>query len=137
MVKKRDPSFEKNISTALAALAADSNLSLNRVSNEYGISRHTLGRRRNNGLSRHQAHEPRQLLSIKQEGELIKWISQLVAVGKPPTHAVIQQMAGYVAVQNGHSTHIGKRWILRFQKRHPECFRKRAARKDSDNIEDS
>ena len=67
-----DTPFEHRLTCALDALSTDPSLTLARAAKHYGVSRRTLGRRRDDGLSRQQAHEGRQVLSNLQEEELVQ-----------------------------------------------------------------
>jgi Tc5 transposase DNA-binding domain len=73
-------------------------------------------------------------LSFVQEEELAKWILQLKATGNAPSHHAIRQMASYVSSKNGQIPRIGKRWLERFWKRHPNVHSKRAIRMDHERV---
>jgi hypothetical protein len=53
----------------------------------YGVSRRTLVRRVDGGLSRSRSHAHQQTLSPTQEDSLIQWILDLESQGYAPTYA--------------------------------------------------
>lgn len=79
--------------------------------------------------TRVQSHEHQQLLSEAEELELVRWITQLIAIGYAPGFFFVKEMAEELGRQRVRSINdsgielvsyplIGKKWITRFLKRH-------------------
>ena len=85
--------------------------------------------RRVNGVPpRNKAHEKEQFLTNSEEQELVRWITQLMAIGYSPRHATVRDMAQWI-----HDCHIptsilgginlntvGQQWLPRFLYHHSE-----------------
>ena len=78
--------------------------------------------------SRSHAHESMQILSNPEETTLVRWITYLTSTGFPASPALAIQMAEEIrnnqyrlpkASPPSHRS-IGKSWLDRFRKRHPE-----------------
>jgi hypothetical protein len=76
-----DSPFETKIAEALEELDSSSKPSLRAVEKKYGVSRRTLQRRLNGGVSKQIARCSQQLLSVEQEELLISWILILETEG--------------------------------------------------------
>ena len=99
----------------------------------FGVNKDTLGRRRNCLLSRQQAHENEQSLSPKEEQLLLAWIQAEDLAGAPPTYARIRAMANKMYQHQTappRTLNIGKNWIDKFKKRHPELENRKVRRID-------
>jgi len=99
----------------------------------FGVNKDTLGRRRNGLLSRQQAHENEQSLSPKEEQLLLAWIQAEDLAGAPPTYARIRAMANKMYQHQTappRTLNIGKNWIDKFKKRHPELENRKVRRID-------
>ena len=59
----------------------------------FKVSHVTLGRGMNGGKSVAESCETQQLLSIAEQSALAEWIRQMTAVGHPPTHSLIGDVA--------------------------------------------
>src|SRR3982074_2907219 len=57
-----------------------------------GVSKDTVTRRVNGGLSRSQACQQQQKLSYAQENVLLKWIKELTISGYSPGHRLLKEM---------------------------------------------
>lgn len=88
-----DSPFESKIAAALEELADPSKPSLRAVEKKYGVSRRTLQRRHNGGISKQEARCSQQLLSAEQEKLLVSWILMLETKGHAPTHNTVREMA--------------------------------------------
>ena len=80
----------------------------------------TLSRRLKGRVSRRIARQPQQLLSEIQEQLLVQWILDLEAQGHAPSFTAVRDLAGVVSRDSGGPNNVGKNWISRFLKRHPE-----------------
>jgi hypothetical protein len=78
-----------------------------------------------------QSHGHQQVLSEAEEHELVQWITQLTAIGYAPGFSLIREMVEELHRQCVRSinnddmervayTPIGKKWITRFFKHHPQ-----------------
>jgi 4-hydroxybenzoate polyprenyltransferase len=99
--------------------------SICRVAKEWAIPKTTLLRRLDGSQPRKEAFQHLQLLSKAHEERLAKWILTQEAIGLPPTHAQIKELAQRVLNVSGNTTTIGKRWMARFLARHPALGTKR------------
>jgi hypothetical protein len=100
---------------------------------QLGLSKTTVTRRFNGGLTRTQARQTQQLLSPAQEDVLYKWIKQLTISGYSPGHKLLKEIAEEVRANRSRSLDdaslepltpqpylpLGQDWVPRFIKRHP------------------
>ena len=98
-----------------------------------GISKDTVTRRANGGLTRSQARQQQQKLSYAQERTLLKWIKDLTISGYSPGHRLLKEIAEELrtrrtynlddpslhALQLPPQYNLGRDWVPRFIKRHP------------------
>lgn len=122
VAKASKKSSEDQIQRALEFLdsqdpdgAGDTNISLNRVSRKFSVSYATLRRRWLGGKSRKDAHIAQLLLTPTQEDTLVQWIVDMGRRGVPLAYRGIREKASYISGQP-----VGKTWVYRFAKRHPE-----------------
>jgi hypothetical protein len=87
----------------------------------------------NGTRTRQQAREKSQKLSPEEEKHLLAWIQTEDLAGASPTDARIRAMANMI-YQNQtdprRTLSIGKNWIIKFRKRHPELENRRLCRID-------
>lgn len=57
---------------------------------------------------------------------MAEWVRNQVAIGLPPTHSQIKELAQRILQGRGDPTTIGKRWLTRFITRHPFLKTQRA-----------
>jgi hypothetical protein len=62
------------------------------------------------------ANETTQKLTSEQEKCLVEWIKELETQGKAPSYTMVREMACKIIDSNT----LGKHWVERFIKRHPE-----------------
>ena len=98
----------------------------------HGVPYTTLRGRLSGKLPKSTAQVNRQRLSIVQEERLTQWILLQSALGCPPTHRQIRQMAQGVCVARGDFDTIGRRWCTRFFRRNPVL--KTIRKKGTDSI---
>jgi predicted transcriptional regulator len=58
-----------------------------------GLTKTTVTKRLNGGLTRAEARQKQQLLSKNQEKTLLKWIKELTASGYAPSHRILCEVA--------------------------------------------
>ena len=113
---------EKAIQKSIDGIKDRMYRSLNQAAQELGVSKGTLHRRLNGGMSRSEAQEKNQLLTAQEEKALATWISTSTAVGNPVQHKFVHEMAeklikrrvpyGQIVPQ------IGPTWVSSFLRRH-------------------
>jgi DDE superfamily endonuclease/Tc5 transposase DNA-binding domain len=129
------------IQEAKDALDSHQFVSRRAAARHFDVDRDTLRRRKNGTLSRQQAHEKEQNLSSEEEQFLLAWIQAEDLAGASPTYARIRAMANIMyqhQVTPPRTLSIGKNWINKFKKRHPELENRRVRRIDiqrKDSIE--
>ena len=130
---RRHKAAEKEalIQQALNGLANGTYNSAHYAATKLNIPRSTLYDRQR-GLNSHaQAHESEQNLSLPEERELVKWVTQLTIVGYPASHGLVHEMAEVIrkrrvaSINDSSIEHVsykplGKKWTYRFLLRHPE-----------------
>ncbi|RYC54047.1 hypothetical protein CHU98_g12162 [Xylaria longipes] len=105
-----------------AAIAAVRNGQLQKTAAKtYGVSRATLSRRFQGGLSREQAHETDRLLSPEVEAQIVDWIHHSESAGRRPYRWEIVQFAECILKGQGRSHAFGSHWVHRFISRHPSA----------------
>ncbi len=132
-----DPQFELRVNEALIELNGPSNPSIRAVEKKYGVSKSTLLRRLDGGVSRRIARNAQQLLTIEQEQSLITWILTLESEGHAPTHGTVREMASQIARISGGPQTLGKRWIQRFFARNSELHSKLGKKIDHQRIDNA
>ena len=101
------------------------------ASKHFKVSYSTLYRRMQGGLSVSESREPQQILSAAEEAAIVNWICHSGAMGFPPTHSLIREIADELRKRRLFNINdqniqlvtyepIGQEWVLRFLKRHPE-----------------
>ena len=123
---------EEDVQRALDAVA--NGMSRLKASQEHGVPRSTIRNRINGHISRIEAHEPQQRLSLVQEQRLTDWILTQEALGLSPTHAQIRQFAGRVLDARGDAKPLGKQQMDGFKRRNPILVTKRQFRIDSARV---
>ena len=118
---------ESVIDEAILAIKAKRYKSVRAAAHAFSIPRSTLRYRMAGRTSRSHAHETTQILSSAEEKTLLKWITQLTCTGYPASPALAIQMAETIRSQRYQLSKgprpqrpIGKNWLDRFRKRHPE-----------------
>jgi hypothetical protein len=102
---------ESVVREALSDLTASRITSLRAAEAAYGVSRRTLARRVDGGLSRSKSHAHQQALSPTQEDSLVQWILDLERQGCAPTYTETREMARQISVFSKGPNFIGQKWI--------------------------
>jgi Tc5 transposase DNA-binding domain/helix-turn-helix, Psq domain len=129
------------IQEAIDALKSHQFTSCRAAARHFDVSEATLRRGVNGQLSRRQAHEKDQTLSPEEEQLLLAWIQAEDLVSSPPTYAKVRAMANKMYQHQTtppRTLNIGKNWINKFKKRHPELENRPVRRIDiqrKDSIE--
>jgi Tc5 transposase DNA-binding domain/helix-turn-helix, Psq domain len=110
---------EDAMQAAIDALWAGEAASIRAAATLFGLNRGTLARRINGAPTRTQARQSQYLLSEVQEGDLLKWILEMEAIGHAISHAQIREMAGLFSAHSGGPPSVGSHWVQRFIQRHP------------------
>jgi transposase len=132
---------ESAIQAASDALDSRQFTSRRAAARHFGANRDTVGNRMKGMLSRQQAHAKAQKLSPEEEQFLLSWIQTEDLAGTSPTYARIRAMANLMYQHQttpSRTLSIGKNWITKFRKRHPELENRRVRRIDiqrKDSIE--
>jgi len=92
----------------------------------WNIPPSTLYGRLHGSLPRSVAHQDEQRLSQPQEAKLADWVRLQQALGLPPTHAQIRELARRILVQRGDTKPLGERWCRAFIARNPVLKTQRA-----------
>jgi hypothetical protein len=83
------------------ALWAGKATSIRAAATLFGLKRATLANRVNGRVTRTQARQSQRLLSEAQEGDLLKWIFEIEAIGHAISHVQIREMAGLFIAHAG------------------------------------
>ena len=97
------------------------------------LSKETIARRVNGGLSRSQARQQQQKLSYAEEKVLLKWIKELTISGYSPGHRLLKEIAEEIRTKRTYDLDdasllslrlppqftLGQDWVPRFIIRHP------------------
>ena len=122
---------EKRIKAALNALKEKEFRTVCSAARHFKVSHATLGRRWAGGKSMAEAREDQQLLTSAEEKALAERIRQMTVTGHPPTQNLIREIAHELrqhrlvginddGIQHVNYAPIGKEWVQRFIKRHPQ-----------------
>lgn len=82
--------LESGITQAITGVQNGEYKSLYKAAQVLGLTRSTLMRRVNGGLSRCQARQQQQKLSYAQENVLLKWVKDLTISGYSPGHRLLK-----------------------------------------------
>ena len=123
---------EDDVQQALNAVA--NGMSVRMAHREYGVTRGIIRGRIDGHLSRSEAQESYQRLSLVQEQCLADWVLTQEALGQNPTHSQIRAFAGRVLAARGDAIPLGKRWMQGFLRRNPVLKTKRQFRINSTRI---
>ena len=100
---------------------------------QLGLSKATVTRRVNGGLSRSQARQQQQKLTYAEEKVLLKWIKELTISGYSPGHRLLKEIAEELRTKRTYDLDnasldslelpprytLGRDWVPRFILRHP------------------
>ncbi len=100
---------------------------------QLSVSKDTVTRRVNGGLSRSQARQKQQKLSYAQENVLLKWVKELTISGYSPGHRLLKEIAEELRTKRTYDLDnasldslelppqykLGRDWVPRFIIRHP------------------
>ena len=110
---------EAGIILALEALQKDPKLSVRQAASIYSVPRTTLQARRDGRTSRRDSIVNSKLLTISEEGAILKYILQLDSQGLPPRYTNVEDMANQLLSERG-GRRVGARWAKNFVHRQPE-----------------
>jgi DDE superfamily endonuclease/Tc5 transposase DNA-binding domain len=138
---------EARLQEAMAAVLAKKHTAAS-ATLAFNISRSTLYDRLNGKPPRNKAHETEQLLSHAEEKELVQWITRLTITGYPPRYDTLREMAEEIRKRRVKNINqdglelvkyddIGKQWVPRFLRRHPELASVRPRSIDAVRIKDT
>ena len=131
VLRELDAFSESTVQEALLAHRNNEYASIRACAHAYRISHQTLLRCMAGHDSRPITHECRQILSNVEERTLVRWLTRLTSTGFPAAPALAIKMAEeirrsrYQPAQSprdppSYRRPIGKSWLDRFRKRHPE-----------------
>jgi hypothetical protein len=109
--------------------------SIRKCAGHFGVNYTTLSRRLRGQQSRRVVAQRRQLLSIDQEERIVQWILELEATGNAVNHAQLQAMVLLICRVSGGPTRLGRHWIYRFIRRHPEIATKIGRKIDHQRVQ--
>ncbi|KFY83625.1 hypothetical protein V500_10026, partial [Pseudogymnoascus sp. VKM F-4518 (FW-2643)] len=96
MVRQKSKSaakIEARVNEAVLGVLSGLYKSSYEAAKQLRVSKDTVTRRVNGGLSRSQARQQQQKLSYEQENVLLKWIKQLTISGYSPGHQLLKEIA--------------------------------------------
>lgn len=119
---KRTTEPEQAMQMALADTRDGNYVGAYQAAKALGVSKSSLLRHLNGGLSKHGAKEKHQRLSKEEEKALANRISTSTATGNPVQHSFIREMEEklrkYNVAQAGQFLPIGDSWVPQFLSRH-------------------
>ena len=121
MPKKFDVS-EDRLQEALAAYHDRDDPKIAAIAREFGVDYQRLKRRVHGGGCRSARQGPNKCLDMPQEQALISWIDLLYRANLPPTPGDVERTANEILERSGSTRRVGKNWVYRFLKRHPNNY---------------
>jgi hypothetical protein len=103
-----------------AILAVGNGMPKAKAAHRFGIPRSTLHDRLSGGSSQKQRDTDQQLLSEEQERLLAQWATVQHGLRCPPSHRTLRMVASKILENGGRPPTLGKHWITKFLRRHPE-----------------
>lgn len=116
---------EQRIAAALQDLESGALSSLRQAAVTYDIDYSTLSRRRRGQQSRVEAHAQEQKLTPELEALLASWLIDAERAGHAFNHAQLRDIVKIIDTAAGGDGTVGKHWIKKFLKRHPEIHTKK------------
>jgi hypothetical protein len=119
-----------------AITACSGGASIRSVATDHDIPFSTLRCRVNRGSQPKGQYEAEcmQKLSKYQEDHLASWITIQERLGLPVSHAQMRDMANRVLTASGQSNTVGRHWLTKFLRRHPDLKTKRNRSMDSSRL---
>ena len=132
---------------AIAAIADGTCKTLYEAAKAFQVPKATLYKRAQGRQPCNKAHEQLQILSLAEEKELVRWITQLTVSGYPPRHATLREMAEEIRKQRVKNLNddsieyitfepIGQQWVQRFLQRFPELETAMSRTIDASRVKD-
>jgi len=121
------------VDEACDALKSGQFTSRRAAARHFGVNPATVGNRKEGMPTRQDAHAYQQKLSPDEEQLLLSWIQTEDLAGSSPTYDRIRAMANSMyqhQITPPRTLNLGKNWIHRFKKRHPELENRRVRRID-------
>src|SRR5437899_1727456 len=126
-----DSGYEERIEAAIRAIRSGKEPNVPAASEAFDVNRRTLYRRlAGTSVSRAAAHEDQQRLTPPEEKAIVKWCFSQDDLGFPPRLDMVKDMAAHLeAKRTGEiPPAVGKNWVSRFLKRHPDLALKFSTR---------
>jgi hypothetical protein len=113
--------YELRLQQALKQLSLDPTLSIPKAAGRYAVAVRTLRDRKNKGRQNPKnAHIHECLLNPAQEQALVKWACFQDDRGIPPRLDLLKDKAQAILQEGKPEKALGKRWMDRFIRRHPD-----------------
>ena len=101
------------------------------VAQKYGIPQQTISDRLNGKTAMADQVQPHRLLSKNQETKLVFWILRQESLGYAPSHTQIRACVEALMEQQNKKQKIGRNWVTKFIRRHPEIKTKPGRRQEA------
>jgi len=127
---------ESLIKKALKALNTEECRAITYAAQKYGVAYNTLrARYRKETTTRLRAHESQMALNLAQERAVIQWIGGLTIKGFSPTYTLLHSRIEAVRyAENLEDPPLGKNYLTKLIKRHPELGVAFANRRDKKRV---
>lgn len=109
----------------------DNGFSLRKAAEKRGVPRATLSSRLYGQTALADQTQPHQHLSKNQEARLSTWILRQESLGYAPSHSQIRACVLALLQQQGSKVIVGRHWVSKFIKRHPEIKTKIGRRQEA------
>lgn len=110
-------------------------LSQNKASQKWGVPQTTLSDRLGDRGAARDQYQPGQFLSKNQESNLVSWILRQESLGYAPSHSQIRGCVEALLRQQGSEQKLGRNWVAKFVKRHPELGLKTGRRQEANRFD--
>jgi hypothetical protein len=110
-------------------------LSQNKAAQKWGVPQTTLSDRLGDRGAARDQYQPGQLLSKNQESNLVSWILRQESLGYAPSHSQIRGCVEALLRQQGSEQKLGRNWVAKFVKRHPELGLKTGRRQEANRFD--
>jgi len=121
--KNSEPTYEEQPQGAIRAIKSGEEPNVPAASEAFDVKRRTLYRRlAGTTMDRATTHEEEQCLTLPEEKAIVKWCFTQDDLGFPPCLDIVKDMANKLESKRTGKTPLalGKNWISRFVKRHPD-----------------
>ena len=110
----------QGVQHALQDLKQKKYRSIRQAARAHNINKSTVAHRLQGRVPRAQSYSSQRRLTPAQETLLVHWLEDLQRQILPSNHTTTRQIVSYMLQENGDKKPLGRNWVTKFLKRHPQ-----------------